>query len=1294
MTSQPTRHAELDPPLAARQRAGGRPAVDGKFLRVGAERFLVKGVTYGTFAPDPDGHQFPAPARVAADFAAMARAGINTVRLYTPPRPDVIDAAADAGLRVLIGIPWAQHVAFLDDRRHARDARRAVVDAARRFAAHPATLLFAVGNEIPASIVRWHGARRIERFLYDLLAAARDAAPDALFTYVNFPPTEYLDLSPFDVCAFNVYLHRERDLRAYLARLQHIAGARPLLLAEAGADSLREGEAEQARLTAMHLEAAFAEGCAGAIAFAWTDEWWRGGQPVDDWRFGLVDADRRPKPALEAVSKVFAEAPFPADVRARWPRVSVVVCAYNAAATIGECLASLAALTYPDYEVIVVNDGSTDGTGEIARRFPGVRVIDVPNGGLSAARNVGLHEAQGEIVAYTDADVRVDRDWLTYLVQPFLAGDVVGSGGPNVVPADDPWMAQCVARAPGGPTHVLLDDRTAEHVPGCNMAFRRDALLAIGGFNPLFVRAGDDVDVCWRLQARGWKIGFAPSALVWHRHRPSVKAYWRQQVGYGEGEVWLMDVHPDRFAGRHVLWHGRIYSPLPFVRRLTRARINTGRWGLAPFPSVYHAPADPLAYLPHSAGWQGAALMASLVGAVLLAAAGLHDAASGLVSAGLLLLVAGLAGLGTTVHRSVACARATPLPGPACGAARSGPRARPAWLMRAVIAALHILQPWARLEGHLRGHRHPPRPPDSAARLAARPRPGVRDLLWALRLLAGARAELRYWSERWCAVDDLLQRLMAALGSARLARRLDVDDGWQAERDVAVSLGAWGAIDLSALVEEHAQGRVLARVRLALRLGGPGVLAALAALGAIALAASPVAGSRWPAAAIATLALGVGSLVLATWRTASTLAGVRAAVDGTLDRLGAVPLDARRPAVRRAPEMPFVGYAARLALTASVVAGTALGGAGLIASAGTWLASRGANAPVVARASTPLLERPAPPTPGVALAVAPNGDIYLADGTADVIRRVNESGGVATLSPALFVPVVQGRNQPPAAPLKARRALSFDRPDGMAVAASGDLYIADAENHHVYRIDRRTGTTVVVAGVGRAGFSGDGGPAVRAMLDSPAAVAVDRAGNVFIADAGNHRIRRVRRDGTIETIAGGGPPAPPGLVGDGLKATLATLSWPSDVALSPSGDIYVADTGHHRVRRIDGRDGIITTVAGSGSPGSAGDGGPAIRASLAAPTGLALVVRRGQTTIYIADSSNGRVRVVAPDGTITSLAVPPGLGLRQPSRLAYHPGGWLYVADSAPDRLAALSLTGGGARAVPLGGRRQTVRKM
>ena len=514
--------------------AGPPVVATGKFLNAGEARFLVKGVTYGTFAPDERGSQFPPLARVSEDFRLMAGLGINTVRTYTPPTLPILDEAARHGLRVMLGLPWSQHVAFLDDRRLTREIRKEITAHVRGLAQHPAALLFALGNEIPPGVVRWHGSLRVERFLRELYQDCKAISPASLFTYVNFPPTEFLDLSFFDVCAFNVYLHREPELRAYLTRLQHIAGYKPLLLAEAGADSIREGEDGQAAITAMHVRTAFEEGACGAVAFSWTDEWWRGGHPVDDWAFGLVDRDRRFKPAAVAVAQAFQDAPFSAAAKASWPKVSAVVCAYNAADTLEDCLTSLDGLTYPNYEVIVVNDGSRDATGDIARRHARVRVVDVPNAGLSAARNVGLAEATGDIVAYTDADTRVDPDWLTFLIQPFLTSDVVGSGGPNVVPPDDSPMAQCVARAPGGPTHVLLDDRIAEHVPGCNMAFRRDALLAIGGFNPIYLRAGDDVDVCWRLQARGWRIGFSAAALVWHHHRTSVSAYWRQQVGYGD----------------------------------------------------------------------------------------------------------------------------------------------------------------------------------------------------------------------------------------------------------------------------------------------------------------------------------------------------------------------------------------------------------------------------------------------------------------------------------------------------------------------------------------------------------------------------------------------------------------------------------------------------------------------------------------------------------------------------------------------------------------------------------------
>ena len=170
--------------------------------------------------------------------------------------------------------------------------------------------------------------------------------------------------------------------------------------------------------------------------------------------------------------------------------------------------------------MIVVNDGSTDATDEITREY-GFRLISTENRGLSSARNAGLEAATGEIVAYIDADARPDPHWLCHLATAFLKSSHAGIGGPNIPPPDDGETAECVANAPGGPIHVLLSDEIAEHIPGCNMAFWKTSLEAIGGFDPQFRIAGDDVDICWRLQDQGWTVGFSPGAVVWHHRRGS-----------------------------------------------------------------------------------------------------------------------------------------------------------------------------------------------------------------------------------------------------------------------------------------------------------------------------------------------------------------------------------------------------------------------------------------------------------------------------------------------------------------------------------------------------------------------------------------------------------------------------------------------------------------------------------------------------------------------------------------------------------------------------------------------------
>ena len=188
----------------------------------------------------------------------------------------------------------------------------------------------------------------------------------------------------------------------------------------------------------------------------------------------------------------------PVDLLPVRPRVSVVVCSYNGGRTLEKCLQSRVGLEYPEYEVILVDDGSTDDTPEIAARFPMVHAIHQENRGLSQARNVGLQAATGEIVAYTDSDCVVDPGWLTYLVSKLVRCDAIGVGGPNLSP-EDGRVAACVAASPGQPMHVLENDQVAEHIPGCNMAFRREALEAVNGFDPQFRKAGDDVDICWRL---------------------------------------------------------------------------------------------------------------------------------------------------------------------------------------------------------------------------------------------------------------------------------------------------------------------------------------------------------------------------------------------------------------------------------------------------------------------------------------------------------------------------------------------------------------------------------------------------------------------------------------------------------------------------------------------------------------------------------------------------------------------------------------------------------------------------
>src|SRR6266536_2529289 len=591
--------------VPAKRVACARPHVRGKFIFVGDEKLYVRGVTYGTFRPNDEGEEFPEPEVVERDFEQMAVNGVNAVRTYTPPPLWLLDAAQRHGLRIMAGLPVERSVAFLDYRKCARSIEEMVRAEVRARAGNPAILCYTIGNEIPASIVRWHGRRKLERFLERLYWAAKEEDPQCLVTYVNYPSTEYLQLPFLDFACFNVYLESQKCLDAYLARLHNIAGDRPLVMAEMGLDSYRNGEATQAHVIDWQVRTVFANGGAGVFVYAWTDEWFRGGAEVDDWKFGITDRSRNAKPALAAVRKAFREVPFTTDVP--WPRVSVVVCSYNGARTIRDSLEALQKLEYPNYEVIVVDDGSSDATPAIAWEYD-CSVIRTENRGLSCARNTGWQAATGDLVAYIDDDAYPDPHWLHYLAASFLNTLNLGTaavGGPNIAPPTDGAIAECVAHSPGSPTHVLLSDREAEHIPGCNMAFRKSCLEAIGGFDPQFRFAGDDVDVCWRLQERGWTLGFHPAAMVWHHRRNSLRTYWRQQIGYGRAEAMLERKWPEKYNGPgHVRWAGRIYGPgITPLLGWRRPRIYHGVWGAAPFQSLYEPAASLLGFLPQMPEW-------------------------------------------------------------------------------------------------------------------------------------------------------------------------------------------------------------------------------------------------------------------------------------------------------------------------------------------------------------------------------------------------------------------------------------------------------------------------------------------------------------------------------------------------------------------------------------------------------------------------------------------------------------------------------------------------------------------
>jgi O-antigen biosynthesis protein len=821
-----------------------RPRALGKFIFVGGEKFLSKGVTYGAFKPDNTGAEYHDLDKVAADFKMMAAAGINTVRIpHTMPPRALLDLALSHGLKVMVGLSAEQYAGFLiDPEKKGPDVAALIRAKVKKVAGHPALLCYAIGNEISAPVVRWLGARTVENYLGRICKAIKAEDPEGLVTYVNYPTTEYLQLPFLDLLCFNVYLESEAALHSYLLRLQNIADDRPLIMSEIGLDAMRNGEEKQAAVLDWQIRTTFRAGCAGAIVFSWTDEWFRGDDFVHDWAFGLTDTLRRPKPALTAVTRAFADTPFP--VNRPTPRFSVVICTYNGSATIRKTLEVVQELAYPNYEVIVVDDGSTDVTAKIVREY-GVRLISTANQGLSEARNVGFRAATGEFVVYLDDDAFPDPDWLNYLAASFLETEHVAIGGPNVEPPESGLVATCVANAPGGPVHVLITDELAEHIPGCNMAFRRKVLEAVGGFDPQFRAAGDDVDICWRIQERGWTIGFSPAALVWHHRRDAILKYCKQQRGYGRAEALLEAKWPERYnsAGHHT-FNGRIYGK-GFGHILgLGSRIYHGVWGSAPFQSLCHRRPNTLLCLPSMPEWHLMVWFLALCSLMGFSWRPLFIA--------LPLLLAAVS------ITALQCLRA---------AARSSfafPRKgiRTEIQLRLLTAWLHFIQPLARLFGRLEYGLTFWRPRGTGAIEGLESR-----LIFPFNCLfhlmgygstgfppLGSRKDA-LWTKDWIAPEERVAGIWKALrNDGAIAQCGDGFGRW----DIEVRAGMFGAARLLVAVEDHGGGAQYVRTRIWPHwfLGGKLLVLVFALL---------AAGAAWDNAWVATAICGTIAMLVGLW---------------------------------------------------------------------------------------------------------------------------------------------------------------------------------------------------------------------------------------------------------------------------------------------------------------------------------------------------------------------------------------------------------------------------------------------
>ncbi|HVB78774.1 MAG TPA: glycosyltransferase [Candidatus Binataceae bacterium] len=667
----------------------------------------------------------------------------------------VLDLATYTGLHALVEL--AVKPEDLLEPARARQTAARIVRTVNIWRNHPALIGYLIDCPIAPERLRMLGLERVQRALGRIIREIHLRDRRALVALKHRPATVALAAAAEDFLYAEVGGFTPAELAPFVIALHNLAMARPVVIEFPQAVAGQGPEQDELVATA------FGVGAAGVVAPPVCRP------AVADW------LAMRPMGADEASPFISLNGTCPPRP-SRTPMVSVVICAYNAERTMLPCLESLGRLKYPNYEVVIVDDGSRDRTAEIAMRFPEFRLIRQPNKGLSVARNVGLFAARGEIVAYTDSDCVVDPDWLTLMVRAMVEGGLDGCGGPNYAPHEEGRVEGCVAAAPGAPCHVLVADDRAEHLAGCNMVFSKASLVAVGGFDAQFTSAGDDVDICWRFLDAGFTLGYCPAAFVWHFRRNTVKAYYGQQRGYGRAEAALYLKYPERFnALGQIKWRGTIPGLVATVPGALRRRIGWTRAACA-VQTVRDEVPGILSFLPQTLEWNlvfaTVTVFAWFAGLSMLPA--LTMLALGLVWALHYAWQAPLEkchdSLGSRLF--VACL------------AWSGP----------------MVRTWTRWKTRMRTA-------GLGDELRPRQRPALR---WLERSL-----HLSYWNEAWTTRESLLERLTR--GFSRAGCVVTPDRGWN-DFDLEVRPDPWTRLRLKTADEEHEGARLKNHVAVRVRL--------------------------------------------------------------------------------------------------------------------------------------------------------------------------------------------------------------------------------------------------------------------------------------------------------------------------------------------------------------------------------------------------------------------------------------------------------------------------------------------